>query len=663
MDGLTENIYFGGCVNVLNRDPVFLEDPVLPEVEATRQTRKRQRNFSPRVIRKVLPEIDAEMVIKHRAQLNQLGELEIVARQEYHLIERTQEVTISPLRVYLMNTPTVNQERAMMPCANMNFLIDNFDHKHGYTEIIRDRFKDWRNILWTEIAPNLKPFKNQVGKKLHERVPDRKLFLDGVLMNRLLILRRGVLFGKLPMVVSVYGMGIAGRVYLKTHKIPRHIRIEAYCPRKFKTYCLRVELSDLETLFNNRIHLLEAGHKILLCETLLSMIWHEEKDDELKIGIVQDKCQRRQRRLEVAMQRQQMLDDITELANTVTDSAAEQKVPKAFGRPWLRLVGIIYSAGLHLTGYYVVLTMHVQPKRKSTFIVRAYDSLSSKFFELYVSGREMAKILADEKEVDLWDQEHRKENCRNLVQYLELKLVARGEMALFLGSRHGIPAPQIFKHHAVIVSEQNLKVPHLKKPRRDIGQGRLLFRRHLKIAYNDCLVTCYVEDEDAIKLMIYRCSTSTTHCLKFSHSLIRIFSKQNPSLLEDFLAGSDKKTAVDLVQFLLCHRVTITANQLKLNHEIYRRGHKLRNLATEDPRFVYGVVFVSQGDGWLKFELHFECNHLALDISSEEMMAIISDLESFDILERQVHLGAIASTFAVARVEEKLQLITTTPEY
>jgi len=157
---------------------------------------------------------------------------------------------------------------------------------------VRDRDKDWRELLWTTIAPGLRKhpdtiiLKNQrdnaiddIGRSratagpksptsptsqvggqpiplysqrklifnfypnrtqiqsfgnndnnnttniyvqaVSSEVEGRKVFLDGVLINKLLILRQGRRFGQNGMIVSVYGMGIAGRVVVRQSRFPR----------------------------------------------------------------------------------------------------------------------------------------------------------------------------------------------------------------------------------------------------------------------------------------------------------------------------------------------------------------------------------------------------------------------------------------------------------
>jgi len=59
--------------------------------------------------------------MRHKAILNELGNLEVVEAQQYALVEEDSSVVISPLKLLLLR-PTHDQERPMMPSLNQNFV-------------------------------------------------------------------------------------------------------------------------------------------------------------------------------------------------------------------------------------------------------------------------------------------------------------------------------------------------------------------------------------------------------------------------------------------------------------------------------------------------------------------------------------------------------------
>lgn len=569
---------------------------------------------------KGLPKLEAEISIRHHAVLDEMGRVHLRHQRFVELQERVDVQLITPLKLYLMRSSDFYQERPMMPCANNTFLLDNFDHKHGYQEPVRNRSRNWWEELWTELAPNLIPFRKRIAQEATEAEAlaafesKRKVYVDGVLMNQLLILRQGAVLSGHAMVLSVYGMGIAGRVYIKPARFPRHLKIEAYCPRQMMTYTLRVDLEDLENLFKDSLYMLDPGHKKELCEELLQMLYLDESIMALRLArkVPQESTltqQRRKERKQARISQQERLlrisrgEDVDGLHATLRSTTADSTGHKTRKRPWLRLQDQVLSTVVRLSNYKLVLTVHAPARRKNVLIIRAYDQESSKTFQLILSLRELGRRLGDKRDPDLWDTDQRKTNCEAMISMLSLRSlnVAGTEMALAIQDRVGLARPGLglkkneTRRHALTLPSALLKtiqggghddrgdarrstiLPGLggggrmrkstmvgsrrttiamdqATSRKDIGKGKLLCRCIHKISHETCIISFYSGrgDQDLVSWVIYVIKTSETHRLTLSRSELEALLKTHPEIVEEQLNANGYR-AQPLSENVLCN--------------------------------------------------------------------------------------------------------------
>ncbi|GBG29030.1 Hypothetical Protein FCC1311_052522 [Hondaea fermentalgiana] len=622
-----------------------------------------------------LPRLHADVVTRHCAVLDELGQVRVLQEARVELRERFDEIFISPLRMYLMRASDAYQERPMMPCANNGFLLDNFDHKHGYREPIRNRDRNWWEEMWTDLAPSLVPYKKRraaeaaEAKALEEAntSSNAKVYADGVLLSKLLLLRQGAVLGTQAMVLSVYGMGIAGRIYIKPARFPRHVRIEAYCPRTRQTYSLRVNLSDLEELFADRPHLLEVGHKKSLCRALLDMVYMDEEVMQLCIArkrqperrqVLQSRRQRRearaleQTRLE-RISRGEDVDGLLAQARVGTGESTGARKGKR-RKPWLRLQDLVLSTVIRLSGYRLVLTVHAPARRKNVLLIRAYDQETSRMFQLIVSLRELGRRLGDRASPDLWDEAHRRSNCEAMVPMLSLKSlnVTGTEMALALQDRVGIARPGLGlgKHESrrnacapvplqrrftalssaaqdrsevaplpagarvrqstLLSRRRTTMTVDRATSRRDIGQGRLLCRRVQKISHEACIVSFFAGrgDADLVSWIIYVVRTSETHKITLSRLELEALLKHRPEIIAEQLTTDALRGRVPrhvLCDIILTERISLGPGWIpELDRVVYRRGHRLRATDGIASAHVYCVVSVRRVDAsMLAFDL------------------------------------------------------------
>ena len=136
--------------------------------------------------------------------------------------------------------------------------------------LLRGRDKDWR-------ALSCRPGRwKRPGKSLgHYDARSRRIFglSDGA---STMLLRRGLVISKTYTIVSIIGVGFAGRVYVPANR-SRHLRVRAYVP-EYAAACpdLVLDLSKLEDVFDKDPHrkkLVVAGNRDQLMDLILDRLY------------------------------------------------------------------------------------------------------------------------------------------------------------------------------------------------------------------------------------------------------------------------------------------------------------------------------------------------------------------------------------------------------
>jgi hypothetical protein len=502
--------------------------------------------------------------------------------------------------------------------------------------------------------------------------------VDGVLVNKMRVLRRGARLGEESLVVTVFGMGIAGRVYMENPRFPRHIRIEAYCPRRQKVYELRVDLPELEGLVGPE--LVQPGRKRALCRKLLELLWLDREAERLRVaasplGEAQAGLARRARRLEARARRLAALEAISRGANAGElrgGEAGGEADAAARARPWLRQQGLIFATATRLAGYNVVVTVHAQPRRSSTFVVRAYDTETSRAFEILCSSRELAQLMHDRRDPELWDSARRKGHCERLVlEHITLEAVAQETMALAIKGRRGLPGPGLARaeprrgrraaltdgsraqqeaasvkallqlaaqahpyalKQSSAFGRRKAAVLRQKMPRRDIGRGVLVFRAARTLTHaRRCIVSCYLA-KASLRFAIFVQEPAATHNLHFAFDEVAHLCKggEAPRLLALLLDAPAKgRTAAQLCDLLLRERIvladTYEAEPL-IDRLIYCRGHRLRDFAGAHNQHQQG----RQGQGAIEEQQEQEEDASAPRLARKTALSVVTVRQGLD---------------------------------
>ena len=178
-------------------------------------------------------------------------------------------------------------ERPMMPSMRENFAMTD-SVGNG---IIRNRYKTedqythrTYNAVANQVSSRLLKLSNKLAQTMTpvmlsdkaKRQPrnSTKVFRDGQLVSKVLFFRGGYVVDGLSCIISVFGIGIQGRVLAVGNSAPRYLLLEAYCSFDGSLTTLQLTLSDIiDALGESKAgELMIPGKKVELVDAIVSRI-------------------------------------------------------------------------------------------------------------------------------------------------------------------------------------------------------------------------------------------------------------------------------------------------------------------------------------------------------------------------------------------------------
>ena len=607
--------------------------------------------------------MDLQVVSKRRVVLDGAGCVQVVDRTEFILQEtRPREIELNPLKLYLIRKGE-DQERPMMPCTNVAFLEDNANHRHGYEEPIRDRDKNWRKALWTSILPALmrrsngyEPPQSSV-RLINEGMETSKVFISGMMMNKTRILRRVRCLGSAPMIITIYGLGINGRVFIVANQRPRYLLVVAYDPSTTATYTLRLDMAALSRLFAP--HLLEPGRKRELCRELICRLWLHEATKQLRVG--EEEVETEMDKLRRCL-REQRLDSQKRLRDRQRKLLADSMGDDSAGGDALRDRFVVLRAGLKSNGVHFILTATSIPRKKNHYRIEAYDPFSSAKASLVLNAKSLAVFVGATDNPKKWTDERLRQAMKQLVPLVILQH-DETSTTMQINNRKGLPASRFSPLPPDVVEPPHAELEKLRSqltgyaeereipcsrgclyssvtPLRLIGKGPLLCTGSKRMIDGRCLYFGFEEDADLYRVEIFDTVNSCTtvcHCS-----------------LEDavaYLKGENESADTEMLLHNLVHqRVrmrTDTKRSVYLDRRIYCNGARLHDKRKEE-HGLYCIVSIEQQDGALKTRIF--CPRAAETLTwsfGNEAGAMIALHKDMSLLERRIHLFTYVSNLAI----------------
>jgi len=605
-----------------------------------------------------LPELDVKVVVRQRAMLDQLGR--VIYENRLALTEKKGETPSSgsALRLFLLRPIKPDQERPIMPSLDKQY-------QARFVEPVRNRNFDWKNFIWGTEHDN---------KPCQVAAPERKqkkVYIDGVLMSKIIILKRGLIVNGFAVVAHVFGMGIAGKVFVKPQRAPRHLRVELYVPRLVQTFSCRLNLEDLESLFSFT-SLLKIGRKKELCKEILSMLDLDVEKGTLKINPVlalnaNSKeaigAQLRQRReiqqnLQAISQELMKNDKLKRKGIEKKNKKKKTKIvrevveEKKACNPRLRLASLVKR---FLDGEVsMIASVFDVLKQDNAWRVNLYHPESCQSFEMFVNLREVRKWIDDATSPQTWSIDKKSQNAQHLLHFVSLGK-SGSTMFVEIKGCQGFSGPALVlkkkskqkkSRKAVILRRARTERTLMRATsRREIGNGKSLKRFLCAISSQQCIVSFYCRHNEFL-WKIYNLRTCETHSLSLDPQDAQEVCKSRGSTKGEL-------SPTDLCEMVVNRLSFDWRGKTCFDREIYRHGHAIR-IFNEEAQSLFCIFRGIKELQNLKLEV-FEistCAKRFLCFDEAEGAELLKEFASMSFLEREIYLSTFVATLRVKFAED-----------
>lgn len=393
-------------------------------------------------------------------ELIQLRETTPVTSPPRSRLEMALRLSLPPKKVSEVD------EVALMPCHSLQHRGFPWLAAELYREPVRDRDKLYardelalicaaadarhRRGFGMMAAPSIAnrgKWRRWEAQKLHihstATSPERSSNGDVLLHNQ------GVMIGRTYCVVSVYGVGLVGRLFdagvleregnSEGDGEQRCLRVEAYDPRTCRVFERRVTLRDLAWAFASRPELLAPGRKRALLHELLALLYFDYPDgDEPPVEGVVDleppscaveriptlQLASERRPSEAALRRFEREERLKrEEEERLLELAAFLKLPR-------RARHRVAIQPLIIHGRQFIVSIYHLPSQSRSFVVAAYHPPTSMTFHLTVSVQDAAVAAGQRSPPHTWSTDQRREAAMALLPLLRFR-------GFRVGSGHG----------------------------------------------------------------------------------------------------------------------------------------------------------------------------------------------------------------------------------
>lgn len=403
-----------------------------------------------------LPPLDMRVLQRKRVFLSPAGAAKIGVEEIVQLHEHSspRKPRPSPLQLTVMPKKcTSSDEVALMPCHSLQYRYVPSLSVECWREPVRDRDKNWSRdelavVLTLHPASEKAAYAMTDPLRRHKRKWRRweamKLHIHSIALSgaatplreqglpqQVLIRNQGVMISSMYCIVSVVGVGVYGRLYsvglAERHGASRYLRVEAYDPLTSRTFDLLVTMSDLEWVFQSRQQLLVAGKKHAIVKELLALLFFQylnDDDTDVRGGGFEDAkaggsdpINRQKQPVDVrASLETPQLSDSEPLglpmlcispAPQLSDAARrrlerEERLRRAEAER-LRALALLMTLprrarhrllcqAVRVSGHKVIVSLYHSPSLVRSFVILAYDPVSSRTFALTVGVTEAAAL-------------------------------------------------------------------------------------------------------------------------------------------------------------------------------------------------------------------------------------------------------------------------------
>ncbi|TMW67469.1 hypothetical protein Poli38472_011089 [Pythium oligandrum] len=383
------------------------------------------------------PPLQLRVLERQTLVLNVHGEptLGTEALLQYQEVPSPPRERPSPLHLpFVPRKCVAGDELALMPCHSLQYRLVPSLAAEQWREPIRDRNKNWAedelNVLLmlatkdqckmtrytTQQTTFPRKWRRWESQKLHIHGGDTKPKISGV-PGEVLLRNLGAMISESYCIVSIYGVGLYGRLYseglaVDRNGTQRHLRVEAYEPSISRRYVLLVTLSDLERVFVARPELLVAGKKHEMLKKVVSLLYFEYHASE----DLPQLCLSAEEQLNAAAQRR-----LEREARLRWEEEQRLRALALLMRQPKRARHRVVCDTVRCHGQRLVVSIYQYPTQVRNFVVQAYHPSTSRTFSLSISVVEAARLAHVRTQPHQWTTEDKVVIAKGLLPLLELR--------------------------------------------------------------------------------------------------------------------------------------------------------------------------------------------------------------------------------------------------
>jgi len=236
------------------------KEVLTPTTPATISSNTIPSNTYPAVVKDIKHHDNFDVYVKPHARLDKHGNLTFVQKEEIAL--RPKKPEIKPLnfyRLYANRSCVGSDERPLMPSLRSQYIEFGLEFK----EILLNRDFDTSNAAYRRMLTGgggEVEDEQEAGdedRKQKQKTQEKAKRDARIVWNKSCPLRRvrlhrgGYHIQEDYFIISIYTVGINGRIYSAGSNAPRYIEIEAYDPKRSKRNDLKLEMPDLPNILGD----------------------------------------------------------------------------------------------------------------------------------------------------------------------------------------------------------------------------------------------------------------------------------------------------------------------------------------------------------------------------------------------------------------------------
>lgn len=388
----------------------------------------------------ILPSLGVDIVHRQQIFLNERGEAEQrdVAWSSLKLLPKPQ---LNPLRLTSgFRSCVASDERPLMP-----LLRDRYGSPRYPEPLMGRDATTWLDHWWDETKEERTEAFSSLSQSNTKR--DEMMYMvRGVPIRKKKVLRGGFYIGQEYMIVTIFQVGMGGRVFCAAREdgfLPRYFEIEAYHPDMCRSYRLDVPIDKLIPKMEDQANFMvvKPGQKKKVILEIMEMLYFVDKDDpkrkRLALSAISQKVDR-------YAPMPTPPDALSPRSRSRVNRIARRTKAK-------RNDGTLACMARQLLQQHFRVTVSVRDCFGLCFYVILYLRTTCFGYTLALPFELMAKIWPEypgiRRPPKQWDQEFRRGLARRIAQKVSIKRVTTkfdGERCTaFLGFKHGLFGPVI----------------------------------------------------------------------------------------------------------------------------------------------------------------------------------------------------------------------------